>query len=304
MNKPEKKKMSKAAFEEHCYGLAFVMPPFVGFLIFMAFPIGFALVASLTKWTGTNDMLSNFVGLQNYINLLQDAKFWKVLLNTVIYMIGIPLGMVLGLVIAVGMNRKIRGIKILRTMYYVPVISSLVAVAILWMWVFNYDYGLLNSIIKALTGVHGPNWLGDEFWVKVSMIIFMTWKGLGSSIILYLAGLQGIPADYYEAARIDGASEFQIFKSITVPLVSPVTFYLLITGLINGFQVFVEVLVMVPNGGLNYSAATVVFYLYEKAFSNNQMGYASAMAFLLATIIFIITAINFYGQDKWVQTID
>jgi multiple sugar transport system permease protein len=280
------------------------MPPFVGFLIFMAFPIGFALVASLTKWTGTNDMLSNFVGLQNYINLLQDAKFWKVLLNTVIYMIGIPLGMVLGLVIAVGMNRKIRGIKILRTMYYVPVISSLVAVAILWMWVFNYDYGLLNSIIKALTGVHGPNWLGDEFWVKVSMIIFMTWKGLGSSIILYLAGLQGIPADYYEAARIDGASEFQIFKSITVPLVSPVTFYLLITGLINGFQVFVEVLVMVPNGGLNYSAATVVFYLYEKAFSNNQMGYASAMAFLLATIIFIITAINFYGQDKWVQTID
>ncbi|MGN0204311.1 MAG: carbohydrate ABC transporter permease, partial [Coprococcus sp.] len=284
--------------------LAFVAPPFIGFCIFMAFPIVFAFIASLTKWNGMNNMFDNFVGLRNYINLMTDAKFWKVLLNTVIYMLGIPLGMILGIVIAMGMNRKIRGIKVLRTMYYIPVISSLVAVAILWMWVFNYDYGLLNSIIKTLTGQHGPNWLGDEFWVKVSMIIFMTWKGLGTSIILYLSGLQSIPKDYYEAAKIDGASGWNLFKNITWPLVSPVTFYLLITGMIGGFQVFVEVLVMVPSGGLNYSAATVVFYLYDKAFSNNQMGYASAMAFILAIVIFIITAINFVGQDKWVKTID
>ena len=191
--KPIKRKMSKAAFKEHCWGLAFVSPPFIGFCIFMAFPIVFAFVASLTKWNGMNQMLDNFVGLDNYIKLLGDEKFWKVLLNTVIYMIGIPVGMILALVIAVGMNRKIKGIKILRTLYYVPVVSSLVAVAILWMWVFNYDYGLLNSIIKAVTGAHGPNWLGDEFWVKVSMIIFMVWKGLGGSIILYLAGLQKFP---------------------------------------------------------------------------------------------------------------
>lgn len=176
-------------------------------------------------------------------------------------MIGIPTGMILGIIIAMGMNRKIKGIKVLRTMYYIPVISSLVAVAILWMWVFNYDYGLLNSIIKAISGHHGPNWLGDEVWVKISMIIFMVWKGLGTSIILYLSGLQGIPKDYYEAAKIDGASGWNLFRNITWPLVSPVTFYLLITGLIGGFQVFVEVVVMVPSGGLNYSAATVVFYL-------------------------------------------
>ena len=179
-----------------------------------------------------------------------------------------------------------RGIKILRTLYYVPVVSSLVAVAILWMWVFNYDYGLLNSIIKAVSGIHGPNWLGDQFWVKVSMIIFMVWKGLGGSIVLYLSGLQSIPRDYYEAAKIDGASGWRLFRHITLPLVSPVTFYLLITGLIGGFQVFVEVLVMVPNGGLNYSAATVVFYIYDKSFGNNQMGYGSAMAFILAILIF------------------
>lgn len=300
----EKKKMSKAAREENRWGLAFVASPFIGFLIFMAFPIVFAFVASLTKWNGINNMLDNFIGFENYIKLLSDEKFWKVLGNTIIYMIGIPIGMILGLIIAVGMNRKIRGIKILRTLYYVPVVSSLVAVAILWMWVFNYDYGLFNSIIKALTGMKGPNWLGDEFWVKVSMIIFMVWKGLGGSIILYLAGLQNIPRDYYEAASIDGATGFGLFRHITIPLVSPVTFYLLITGLIGGFQVFVEVLVMVPTGGLDYSAATVVFYLYEKAFSSRQMGYGSAMAFILAIIIFIITAINFKAQDKWVKNLD
>lgn len=302
--RPVKKKMSKAALTEHRWGLAFVAPPFIGFLLFMAFPIVFAFVASLTKWNGMNDMLDQFCGLQNYIKLMGDQKFWKVLGNTVIYMLGIPIGMILGLVIAVGMNRKIRGIKVLRTLYYIPVVSSLVAVAILWMWVFNYDYGLLNSIIKFLTGKHGPNWLGDETWVKVSMIIFMVWKGLGTSIILYLAGLQGIPRDYYEAATIDGANSWNLFRHITVPLVSPVTFYLLITGLIGGFQVFVEVLVMVPTGGLDYSAATVVFYLYEKAFTSRQMGYGSAMAFLLSLIIFVITAINFKAQDKWVKTMD
>ncbi len=302
--KPKRKKMSPAERREHYWGLLFIVPPFLGFLLFMAYPIVFAFIVSLTNWNGMKPLASSFIGFKNYVKIVNDAKFWKVLLNTIIYMIGIPLGMILGIVIALGMNRKIRGIKILRTMYYVPVISSLVAVAILWMWVFNYDYGLLNSIWKALTGQHGPNWLGDDFWVKVAMIIFMTWKGLGTSVILYLSGLQSIPRDYYEAAKIDGASGLNLFRYITWPLVSPVTFYLLITGLIGGFQVFVEVVVMVPTGGLNYNAATVVFYLYAKAFDSRQMGYASAMAFILAIIIFIITAINFKGQDKWVKTID
>ena len=212
--------------------------------------------------------------------------------------------MILGLLLAMGMNRKIPGIRLLRTMYYVPVVSSLVAVSILWAWVYNYDYGLFNSIIKLLTGHHGPNWLGDEFWVKVALIIFMVWKGLGTSIILYLAGLQNIPRNYYEAASIDGANGWQKFRHITVPLVSPVTFYILITSLIGGFQVFVEVQVMTHKGGTNYSAATVVYYLYDKAFSNGQLGYGCALAVILAIIIFIITALNFAGQDRWVKTMD
>ena len=224
------------------------------------------------------------------------------MLTTIIYMIGIPLGMIFGLLIAMGMNRNLPGKRIMTTMYYVPVVSSLVAVAILWAWVFNFDYGLLNTIIKFLTGHHGPNWLGDEVWVKVAMIIFMTWKGLGTSIILYLAGLQNVPKDYYEAAEIDGATGWEKFRFITLPLISPVTFYILITSLIGGFQVFVEVQVMTTNGGTNYSAATIVYYLYDKAFSNGQLGYGCAVAVILAIIIFIITAINFKYQDKWVVT--
>ena len=308
--KPKVKvKLSAMAKREERFGLLFVAAPAVGFLLFMLWPIIFAILTSLTTWNGAKGfqgMLDRYVGLQNYINLFKDTKFWQTLVTTIIYLLGIPIGMILGLICAMGMNRKIPGVRILRTMYYIPVISSLVAVSILWAWVYNYDYGLLNVIIKTLTGKHGPNWLGDETLIKVSMIIFMVWKGLGTSIILYLAGLQNIPRSYYEAAMVDGANGWQKFKSITFPLLSPVTFYILVTTLIGGFQVFVEVQVMTPggNGGIGYSAATIVFYLYQKAFESFQLGYASAIAVLLAILIFIITWINFVGQDKWVKTIE
>ncbi|MBE5907311.1 MAG: sugar ABC transporter permease [Lachnospiraceae bacterium] len=303
-DKKGKTQLSAMAKREERWAWLFIAAPFVGFLCFMAYPIVFAIIVSLSRWTGINSLWGNIVGFRNYIEIFQDAKFWKSMGTTIIYMIGIPIGMFLGVTIAMGLNRKIPGRRLLTTMYYVPVVSSLVAVSILWAWVFNYDYGLLNSIIKALTGLHGPNWLGDEVMVKVAMIIFMVWKGLGGSIILYLAGLQNIPRDYYEAAEIDGAGSWAKFANITWPLLSPVTFYILITSLIGGFQVFVEVQVMASNGGKNYSAATVVFYLYEKAFKNGQLGYGSAIAVILAIIIFIITAINFHGQNKWVKTID
>ena len=295
---------SAMAKREERWAWLFIAPPFIGFMLFMAYPIVFAVIASTSKWTGINSLWGNIVGLQNYIKIFSDIKFWKSMGTTIIYMIGIPMGMILGILIAMGLNRKIPGKRFLTTMYYVPVVSSLVAVSILWAWVFNYDYGLLNGIYKLLTGMHGPNWLGDEQMVKVSLIIFMVWKGLGGTVILYLAGLQNIPQDYYEAAMIDGANGWEKFRNITLPLLSPVTFYVLITSLIGGFQVFVEVQVMTPSGGPNYSSATVVFYLYEKAFTNGQLGYGSAVAVILAIIIFIITAINFWGQDKWVKTID
>lgn len=302
--KRPKTKMSAMAKKEERWAWLFIAAPFVGFLCFMAYPIVFALLASMSKWTGINSLVGNLCGFDNYVTIFHDAKFWKSLLTTVIYLIGVPIGMILGLFLAMGMNRKIPGIRVLRTMYYVPVVSSLVAVSILWAWVYNYDYGLLNTIIRVLTGAHGPNWLGDEFWVKVALIIFMVWKGLGTSIILYLAGLQNIPRNYYEAAEIDGANAWQKFRNVTLPLVSPVTFYILITSLIGGMQVFVEVQVMTNAGGTNYSAATVVYYLYDKAFAHGQLGYGCALAVILAIIIFAITALNFIGQEKWVKTMD
>ena len=297
-----KVRMSEMAKREERWAWLFIAPPFIGFMCFMAYPIVFAIIVSMSRWTGINSLWGNLVGLRNYGEILTDSKFWQSMGTTIIYMIGIPIGMILGIIIAMGLNRNLPGKRLLTTMYYVPVVSSLVAVSILWAWVFNYDYGLLNGIYKLLTGQHGPNWLGDEKMIKVSMIIFLVWKGLGGTIILYLAGLQNIPRDYYEAAEIDGASGWDKFLNITLPLLSPVTFYVLITSLIGGFQVFVEVQVMAANGGPNYSAATVVFYLYEKAFKNGQLGYGSAIAVILAIIIFAITALNFWGQNKWVNT--
>ena len=297
-----KVRMPEMAKREERWAWLFIAPPFIGFMCFMAYPIVFAIIVSMSRWTGINSLWGNLVGLRNYGEILTDSKFWQSMGTTIIYMIGIPIGMILGIIIAMGLNRNLPGKRLLTTMYYVPVVSSLVAVSILWAWVFNYDYGLLNGIYKLLTGQHGPNWLGDEKMIKVSMIIFMVWKGLGGTIILYLAGLQNIPRDYYEAAEIDGASGWDKFLNITLPLLSPVTFYVLITSLIGGFQVFVEVQVMAANGGPNYSAATVVFYLYEKAFKNGQLGYGSAIAVILAIIIFAITALNFWGQNKWVNT--
>ena len=301
-NNKVKVRMSEMAKREERWAWLFIAPPFIGFMCFMAYPIVFAIIVSMSRWTGINSLWGNLVGFRNYGEILTDSKFWQSMGTTIIYMIGIPIGMILGIIIAMGLNRNLPGKRLLTTMYYVPVVSSLVAVSILWAWVFNYDYGLLNGIYKLLTGQHGPNWLGDEKMIKISMIIFMVWKGLGGTIILYLAGLQNIPRDYYEAAEIDGASGWDKFLNITLPLLSPVTFYVLITSLIGGFQVFVEVQVMAANGGPNYSAATVVFYLYEKAFKNGQLGYGSAIAVILAIIIFAITALNFWGQNKWVNT--
>lgn len=301
--KTKKNTLSQIAKREERWAWLFISAPFIGFLLFMAYPLVFAIMASFSKWTGINSLVKSMAGFANYIDIFTDPKFWKSMGTTIIYMIGIPIGMALGLLIAMGLNSPNIPLKrLFPTMYYVPVVSSLVAVSILWSWVFNYDYGLFNTIIKFLTGKHGPNWLGDEHMVKVSMIIFMVWKGLGTSVILYLAGLKNIPKDYYEAVRIDGANAFQSFKAITLPLISPVSFYIMITSLIGGFQVFVEVQVMTVNGGTNYGAATIVYYLYDKAFKNQQLGYGCAVALILGVIIFIITGINFRCQDKWVVT--
>ena len=271
-------------------GYLFVLAPILGFFLFSLVPLIVSLYAGFTDWTsiGTPD----FIGIDNFKEMVSDANFWKAMFNTVFMMIGIPIGLIIALGLALAMNRKVFGVKTFRVIYYIPVISSIAAISILWRWVYNGDYGLLNQILS-IFGVKGPNWLNNETTVKPAIMAMTVWKGLGTSMLLYLAGIQSIPRSYNEAAQIDGANALQIFKHITMPMLKPVTFYMIITGVIGGSQMFIEPSIMVDNGGVNYSAATIVYYLWDKAFKNYQMGYACAVGWVLAIAIIILTFIQF-----------
>ncbi|WP_323960368.1 ABC transporter permease subunit [Arthrobacter sp. JZ12] len=276
--------------QEHLTALAFVALPVIGFLLFTLYPMLFSIYASFTDWNGLTAPV--FSGLDNYIAMFQDPYFLEAMYNTFYLMIGIPIGLVISLALALAMNRKMRGSTFFRTVYYVPVISSIAAVAILWQWAFNGDFGLINQTL-ALVGIDGPNWLQDANMVKPALIIMAIWKGLGFSMLLYLAALQSVPRHLYEAAALDGAGAWQQFRHITVPMVRPVTFFLVVTSVIAGSQVFVEIDIMTPTGGPEFSSATIVWYIWQKAFDNLQMGYASAMSVVLGLMVFLITFIQF-----------
>jgi multiple sugar transport system permease protein len=275
---------------EHRWALLFIAAPILGFLLFTVYPIGFAVYASLTSWNGLGPM--RFVGLDNYVALVQDEYFLKSLWNTFFYMIGIPIGLVLALLLAVALNRKIPGRTAFRTIYYVPVISSLAAIAIVWQFAYNGDFGLINQVL-AWFGIQGPDWLQNTATVKPAIILMAIWKGLGYSMLLYLAAIQSVPASLYEAASLDGANAYQKFRSITMPMVRPVTFFLVVTNIIAGAQIFTEINIMTPTGGPEFSSASIVWYIVRKAFRYQQMGYATAMAIVLGILVLVITLIQF-----------
>jgi multiple sugar transport system permease protein len=233
-----------------------------------------------------------FIGLDNYVRMIQDPYFHKAMFNTVYLMIGIPIGLVLSLLLALAMNRRMRGLSFFRTLYYIPVVSSLAAIAIMWQWAYNGDFGLINQVLD-IFGIDGPNWLQNKDTVKPAIMIMTIWKGLGYSMLLYLAAIQSVPASLYEAAALDGANAFQKFRAITIPMVKPVTFFLVVTSIIGGAQVFIEVNIMTPEGGPEFSSATIVWYIWRQAFNYSDMGYASAMAITLGLLVFIVTAIQF-----------
>jgi len=290
--KPRKSKLYK---KESRAAMLFILSPLVGYLMFVLYPFFFSIYASFTNWNGLGTM--NFVGLSNYTKLLTDDYFMKSLFNTFFMMLGIPIGLLLSLLLAMGLNRKIPGTTAFRVIYYIPVVSSLAAISVLWQWAYNGDYGLVNQFLD-LIGIDGPNWLQNKDTVKPALIIMTVWKGLGYSMLLYLAALQSVPKMYYESADLDGANKFQKFLHITWPMVKPVTFFLVITNIINGAQMFTEINIMTPTGGPEFSSATVVFYIWQKAFNNLQMGYASAMSVVLGAIIFIVTLIQFKLNDR------
>lgn len=292
---------SKLYKKEKQIALLFVLLPILGFLLFSAIPIVYSVYASLTNWNGLAKM--DFIGFENYIEIFRDEYFLKALGNTIFLMLGIPIGLVLSFALANFLSREFKGTNFFRTAYYVPVVSSLAAISILWQWAYNGDFGLVNQVL-ALIGIEGPNWLQNVSTVKPAIIAMTVWKGLGYSMLLYLAAIKSIPKSYYEAAALDGASEYQKFKYITWPMVKPVTFFLVVTNIISGSQIFTEINIMTPDGGPEFSSASIVWYIWRKAFNNFQMGYASAMAVILGVLVFIITALQFYINNRTDYKID
>ncbi|MBP2435740.1 carbohydrate ABC transporter permease [Microbacterium amylolyticum] len=275
---------------EHMAAAAFIALPVIGFVLFIGYPMLYAVYASFTRWNGLSD--PQFIGLDNFVAMANDRYFWQAMGNTLYMMIGIPIGLLLSLVLALALNRKMRGTTFFRTVYYVPVISSLAAVAILWQWAYNGDFGLVNQTL-AIFGIEGPNWLQDASTAKPAIIIMSVWKGLGFAMLLYLAALQSVPRHLYEAASIDGANPVSQFWHITVPMLRPVTFFLVVTSIIGGSQIFIEINIMTPEGGPEFSTASIVWYIWQKAFQYSQMGYATAMSVVLGILVFVVTAIQF-----------
>jgi multiple sugar transport system permease protein len=272
-------------------------PWILGFVVFIAGPMLASLWISLSDW----DIMSppKFVGLRNFAKLAtNDPVFLKSLWVTTYYTFGsVPLGLVIGLLIALLMNVKLPGITLFRTIYYLPSVVSGVAVALLWQWVFNPQMGVINGILWRF-GIQGPGWIYSEQWVIPSLILMSLW-GVGGSMIIYLAGLQGVPTELYEAAAIDGASKLRQFFAITLPMISPVLFFNLIIGIINSFQVFTSAFVM-TQGGPNNGSLFLVLYLYRNAFQYFKMGYASALAWVLFAIILLLTLLTFRSSTLWV----
>lgn len=282
-------------YKDGTWAFLLLLPNIIGFFLFTLFPFVAAFFLSFTHW----DLLTpiEWAGLSNYIELFRDDVFIKVFWNTIYFTaVSVPIGIVVSLFLAIALDQKIRGIKFYRAAYFLPVITSMVAVAVIWQWIYNPQYGLLNFLL-GLVGIEGPSWLTSTTWAMPAIIITSIWKGLGFNMLIYLAGLQSIPESYYEAAQIDGARWFQRFWNITVPLLSPTTFFVTVMAVISSFQVFDSVYLM-TQGGPARSTSVMVHYLYQNAFEFFKMGYASAMAYVLFFIILFVTLIQFWRQKK------
>jgi multiple sugar transport system permease protein len=274
-----------------------IAPWIVGFIAFTLGPMVASLIFAFTDYSIVKS--AHFVGLKNFIELFAgDWRFWHSLRVTLTYAIfAIPIGLILGLLLALLLNQKVPGIAIWRTVYYTPSVVSGVAVAILWAYLFNPQYGVINWLLS-LVGIKGPGWLASSDWALWALIIMSLW-GVGGGMIIYLAGLQGIPTTLYEAAMVDGANKIQQFFNITLPMISPVLFYNLVIGIISTFQIFTSAYVMTA-GGPNDATLFYNLYLYNNAFRYQRMGYASALAWVLFVIVMVLTLLVFRSSAMWV----
>ncbi|GGE31795.1 spermidine/putrescine ABC transporter permease [Pullulanibacillus camelliae] len=292
---PKKKTKIKKGYA----GWLFASPWIIGLLLFYALPVVSSLYFSFTTYSILQP--GDFIGFKNYSDLIHDHLFWKSIGNTVYFaVIFVPLSIIFGVALAMMLNMRVKGMSIYRTVFFLPTLVPQVALAVLWMWLLNPGFGLVNGMLDKI-GISGPAWLGSETWSKPSLIFMSLW-GIGQAVVIYLAGLGDISNEYYEAAEVDGANWFQRTFYITLPLLTPVIFYNLVMGVIGAFQQFTLPYTLTQGSGKpNNSLTFYVSYLYDNGFKYFKMGYASAMAWILFIIIMILTLLIFWSSKRWVH---
>ena len=279
------------------FGYIYGGPVIIAFLVFNLYPMALGLYLSFTKW----DILSppTFIGFSNWADLFKDDLLLRAVLQTLYYAVASVAGATaLSIALALALNQRLKTIGFYRTFFFLPAVTSLVAIAMVWRWIYNTEFGVLNAFLGSL-GINPVNWLGDPVLAMPAVILMSIWRSAGFNTVLFLAGLQGVPQEYYEAAEIDGASKWDRFVHITLPLISPTTFFVVVNGLIGSWQVFDQVYILTRGGPL-LSTVTVVYLIYSNGFEWYKTGYAAAMAYGLFLIIIALTAIQFRLQKRWV----
>lgn len=278
----------------------FIGPNLALFTVFVFFPLLYAAYISVHEWSLIDT--PTFTGVRNYQRLVQDAQFWHSLRNTVIFSLAtVPTSLFLGLMVAIGLNRQLATRTLLRSLYFLPVVVSSVATAVISAWLFNDNYGVVNELLKRV-GLTPVAWLSTPQWALPSIILTTLWTRIGFCMVVYLAALQSISPSYYEAARIDGATRLQLFRYVTWPQLRPTTFLLLILNVIHSFQVF-DLIYVMTGGGPGFSTTMIVQYLYQQAFAASEMGYASAMGMVLFVLILLFTLVQWRINRRREQNI-
>jgi multiple sugar transport system permease protein len=276
----------RPAWRKYLPAYLFLLPNFLGVLVFIAFPVFFALYMSLQNWDGVS--APRFVGLGNFHDLFTDSVFWIAVRNTFVYtLITVPGGTALGLAAAVLLYQRVRGLSIFRAAMFVPVVTSWLAIAVIWKWIFDYDNGLINDVLSLLNLDQIP-WLTDPTWALIGLSIIGIWQGFGLTAVILLAALEALPDSLLEAAAIDGAGAWSRFWFVRLPLIAPALLFVSINSFIGSFQVFAQVYYM-TNGGPNYGTTVMNFLVYQRAFTQNRFGAAAALAYVLFAIIFMVT---------------
>ena len=289
---------------EWIWGYLFIAPIFIGIVGFHIGPIIYSFLMSFTRWDSVTQPV--FIGLKNYLDLFIDQQVGHEFINMMYYTIGVvPLTIFLSLILANALNQKIRGVDFYRVVYFLPAVTMVSAITIVWQWLFNSQYGLIDKIL-GWCHLPQPVWLGDPKVIMLGIIIVAIWSGLGYNMVILLAGLQAIPQSIYESAEIDGAGRFSKFFWVTLPMLTPSLFFLLITSLISGFQAFDIIYMFIGGstslqGPLLEATRTMVYGIYEKGFTFLRMGYASAEAIVLFVLILIVTVCQFFLQKRWVH---